>query len=870
MRSIPPWKCPPGASAAIGSQASRGARDGRRSVGVARGAHDALTTATTSATNEASFVRSETQTLIHAEEMIDKCTPSDVGPVEVDANVVVESPADTVESTDGVQTVDVVESARATKTTETTETTASFATPLTQPPPPISSFNETSYLLTGMAVMASVLGRMSAQELRYDSARLFRNQESSRALSLELRRKRQEYKEMEEVRLAMDQKRRVVEATEKARQEAERQKKMQEKYEKMALEEEARRKKEVEASRKVYEETQRKLDEEYQERLRKEQEALAEARRIERERREREERDRQEELARLERERMEREEAERRAREEAAAARLQARRDAERDMTKFAVRLEGSIEVSVPPAGTLLPGPMQEEAKFRLTIQTSSLMGGEGLVSQEDFHLLADMAMAAPSIVATAARSGVDNVASALQLQKMRGEGPLMLMEPPEVENWTRLAVTRASVNGLAAISASVLGPAGTTGSISPAAYTFDCRTESGVLPADHPLSYQQTFKNLLDRIIDDPRSQDTVGSFMEVAWESNDAFYEGLMPLDNTHPLLAAKRGLGVCVFLAHFVDRSLYARPARESDAPAWFETCVEFCRNRLNDVYMGSPPDSLTPISSLMSVVLGGSHPIAVELADMAERNTSEQTKFAAAERERARKAILAAKLLEEEWPDEEELRKARAKEREAKTPVTERIWALRNVAASLAIGNPGEVSRARQLLEQAVLLKQDLCDSKEHPAVLPEALMLLKVIRGPREWKDDASGVASLFLKIAMNIGEGFERVGDLCSACIVLELALKETEEAFVSLRNNATLRCVKKLEDLSSELSAEDLAVLTASRRDHERVENYLSNALTDQLGAYQRDGLATRRKHEVWNEDGAKMLGNLGELGKL
>ena len=740
-------------------------------------------------------------------------------------------------------------------------------TSLAAPPPPLpplAAANDLSYLLTGIAIAASILGRMSAQELRYDSARLFRNQESSRALSLELRRKRQEYKDQEGVRLAAEQKRRVVEVTERARHEAERQKKVQEKYEKMAREEEVRRRKELEASRKEYEETQRKLDDEYQERLRKEQEALVEARRLEKERREREERERREELARREREREEREAAERRAREEAAAARVQARRDAENKMAKFAVRLEGSLEVSVPPDGTLLPGPMREEANVRLTVRTSSLMGGEGRVCEQDFHLPADMAAAAPSIVASAARSGVDSVTSALQLQKMGGEGPLMLMEPPEMDNWMRCAVARASMIGLAAITVPASGPASNATSVTPAAETFDCRTESGVLPAEHPLSYQQVFSQLLNRIVEDPSSRDAIGMFTEVAGEANDAFYNGLGSLVETHPLSEAKQKLGVCLFLAHFIDRSLYARPARESDAPAWFETCVEFCRRRLSEAFAGSPPDSLAPVSSLMTAVLGESHPIAVELADMAERNTSAQTKLAVAERERARKAILAAKLLEEEWPDEEEMRMARAKEREAKTPVTERIWALRNVASSLAIGNPGEVARARQLLEQAVLLKQDMCEAKDHPAVFPEALMLLKVIRGPNEWKEDASGVASLFLKVAMNIGVGYERLGDLCSACIVLEMALKETEDAFVSLRNNATLRCVKMLEELSSQLSSEDSAALAASRSNQERVENFLSSAFTDPLGAYQKDGMATRRKYELWNDEGAGMLGRL------
>lgn len=89
------------------------------------------------------------------------------------------------------------------------------------------------YLLTLVAVVSGILGRLSAQELRYDSARLFRNQEKSRLMNVELRRKRQEWREQEEVRLAAEQKRRVEEVSEKARKEADRQKKLQEKYEKV-------------------------------------------------------------------------------------------------------------------------------------------------------------------------------------------------------------------------------------------------------------------------------------------------------------------------------------------------------------------------------------------------------------------------------------------------------------------------------------------------------------------------------------------------------------------------------------------------------------------------------------------------------------
>ena len=107
-------------------------------------------------------------------------------------------------------------------------------------------------------------------------------------------------------------------------------------------------------------------------------------------------------------------------------------------------------------------------------------------------------------------------------------------------------------------------------------------------MPADHPLSYQQTYAQLLDRIVEDPSSQETVALFVEAADECNGAFYKDLEPYGGDQG-----QKVGFCLFLAHFIDRSLYARPARESDAPAWFETCVEFVRRRLNESFAGSPP-------------------------------------------------------------------------------------------------------------------------------------------------------------------------------------------------------------------------------------------------------------------------------------
>lgn len=78
-----------------------------------------------------------------------------------------------------------------------------------------------------------------------------------------------------------------------------------------------------------------------------------------------------------------------------------------------------------------------------------------------------------------------------------------------------------------------------------------------------------------------------------------------------------------------------------------------------------------------------------------------------------------AELAERLVEFEWPDRSELAAARQAEIEATTPIPERVWALKNVGSTLAMGGPGERARARHLLERAVDLKREFVGSRKHP-------------------------------------------------------------------------------------------------------------------------------------------------------
>ena len=57
----------------------------------------------------------------------------------------------------------------------------------------------------------------------------------------------------------------------------------------------------------------------------------------------------------------------------------------------------------------------------------------------------------------------------------------------------------------------------------------------------------------------------------------------------------------LGAILVLAHFLDRTLALRPARQSDAPAWFESAAALVRRELQHLTQGAPkvrPTLLAP--------------------------------------------------------------------------------------------------------------------------------------------------------------------------------------------------------------------------------------------------------------------------------
>ena len=711
-----------------------------------------------------------------------------------------------------------------------------------------------------MAISLAIrLGRSAAEEARLDIQALQYERDTKRAMSKELREKRKQWQETEVKRVAEEDARRVQEAAAKAQREMRAEQERQRKYQEEAKKEMERIRIEREAQKVKYEAQQAVFETEMRKREEQERKIIEAQRAAARAEEERLRKEREEEQCRLVEERRQREEEEERARTEAIRKKIEERKRLEKEKKKFAMRLEGAVTASRPPRGTMIPGPLDKEAQVQVVVTCGSLLSGsiEPLVvsyaSQSDALESIGQAVARQCSVAAEAH------ASAIRLQGMASASgnttsPLSWMDEVELRYWRDIAATRAAVNACKAMQRAL--------QTYDVQQPFDVRTEYGVLPVDHP---QQTCL-LLRRAAGCIEQGDVSGAeiilsgMIEVAEASfygDDDKGQNVAPVNDANKVV-----LPAALVLAHLIGRMLADRPSLVADAPGWFESAAALMRRKLQEGVAGSPPDSLLSISQIVSTILTPDHPVAMELASLAEKNLSSSTKRQREEKIRMKEAELAAKLLEEEWPDEAEMRKARAEDREAKTPVPERAWALRNVAGTLALGGPGERGRARQLLERAVLLKQGFAGAADHPAVLPELIALVDLLSSEKEWVNDAAGAASLVVRIFRNVSDAYnDWAGDAISAVILLEAALRKYEEV-AGLKSSAVKGAARQAEMLLDSLPPDDQSKVAQYRRQSDTVLTTIVDALTEQLGAY--TGNATKSKAQDWDEKGVTMIGPL------
>ena len=719
------------------------------------------------------------------------------------------------------------------------------------------------WLLAAAVVVAAKLGTHKAGEARLDVRMLSREREKLRSLNEDLRAKRDVWNAQEKSRRDELERQRVLDAGKQAREQARAAAEERRSYLEASRKEAERVAAQREAARLAYQAQQKAMDAEYQERVKRERQMLEEARRIKMEAEEAQRKAEAEEFRKEEEKRLALEAEELRGKREAIKRRQEEMKKLEKEKRRFAVRTEGMLSAQRPPTRTILPGPLEKEATIRISTQIGSLLGGTTPRSHHDFSNYDDVFRALPDIVSEEARKSSDLLLSALRLQAMAGEGAMAHLQTFEQEYWMYLTSAKTSIAALKAGEASLVKFRSASSS-APETEKFHIRTEIAVLPEDHPKRITRVFDQATRLIQNDEEWNKVHDVLSDVIEVENKAFYKDLSSLPRS--LQLCPKCLGAVINLAYFLNFVLQERPGKTSDAPSWFEDSVAFVRKELANLFVDAPPDSLEAPSAIISNSIGKNHPVALEFALLADGNISMSERRRREERDKAVQAAIASKLLEEEWPDAGEIRAARVADKEAKTPLAEKLWAMRNVAGTLAMGGAKEKSRARKLLEEAVLLKQEAAGAADHPSLLPEFIELCDLLIREPDWESDAAGVASLILRSFGQIASLYAHTGDPLSGMLLLEAGLRKYEE-IAGVKSKAVRAATNLADKLSQGLDDGSRAVLKHARSsDPNKIITRVSSALTDILGAYKHSVDLKKSKIEEWNEKGVALFGPLFE----
>ena len=711
-------------------------------------------------------------------------------------------------------------------------------------------------------IVAAKMGSVSNRNARLDIRLLSRQREERRSLSLDLRRRRALWLSQEKKMLDMVEQERIEKMQRRAKEEAEQAAEENKRYQRIAKQESERLAAEREAARQEYEAKQKAIEAEYQERVKREKQILDEARRIKQEEEESRRRA-EEERKRLEAENQRIfEEEEKRKNEEKQRAKREEMKRLEYEKQKFAVRTEGKALAQRPPFGTkILFGPISKEARIRLALETGSLLGGASPRIQHDFINSEDALMAAAGIAGQQARRTSDSLQSALTLQAMAGEGPMCQLDKLQQKYWMALTTARTSILALSALEHSL----DNLQAASLEAYEsemFQVRTEIRILSESHPNSSQSIFHQALCLIQAQEDFNEVRSTLIDSIETENNLFYDGILPF-LPKSMKDCPKCLGSLIFLSYFVDFALDRIPEDKTET-VWIDMIMSFVQFEISKIFANAPPDSLEAASIIIVASVGEEHLVSSKIRSFAESNISNKERNRREEIERVRTAEIAAKLVEEAWPDDDAIRAARVADKEAKTPLAEKLWALRNVAGTLAMGNSGERARARKLLEEAFILKKEAAGTSYHPSLLPELADLCDLLIVDQDWKSDAAGVASLILKILEDIAVAYAESGDPVSGTILLEAGLRKYEE-ISGIKSKAVKSATRFADKLLSSMSEKDIDSVKAARSSTgSKIIGNVVNALTDTLGAYRDTMSIQKTKIEEWDEVGIAMLGSI------
>ncbi|KAL0026873.1 hypothetical protein WJX77_008203 [Trebouxia sp. C0004] len=722
----------------------------------------------------------------------------------------------------------------------------SAAAPLLPLKPPRS--NTLEGFVWALVILGAVrLGRKESEDTFLDFDAIRENRQLRLESDKEMYARRLQLQRVEAEQKAAEANKRMVVARRRTQEAAQRQKEKEARYKKEAQQEAARLSAIQDAKQREFDEREVKAAAELKQRLEVEQRTIAEQQqrqRAELERQRREAEQKRQAIA------LEKQQAAEAKEQELAAQRAQreAERLALRRLQKnFGVRMEGSAAVDKPPKGAKTSGRVPREATVSVSITLATALTGESTTSMV-FRDAAEAEDGAIEVAGSSAAAAAEQYQSAVRLQNMTGQGALQHMGEPELQHWMRLTCCRTLATSAQAVRQLLQGhgqrPAGQKASV-------QVRTEYGVLPVDHPNRNEALLDSAV-AMLEGGNTSSCADSVLKPMMEQTEqAFQQGLSAPATQHA--------GPALALAHFLDHMYYHRPAKRVEASPWYEAANSLVQDLLSQTVKDAPKDSLMPLAQYMHYALGSDHAVTVILRRLADANLSSATKRRQQEEQKLLEAELAAQLLEEEWPDEDEMRAARMAVREEATPVPERAWALRNVASTLALGGPGERARARSLLEKAVTLKEQWLDDDQHPGLLIELDALGSVLEASTEWHQDAVAIRARMLRILSLVASRYLSAGETPSGVIVLESAVRQYEDV-LGIRHPGISTLSKKAEKLLSNLEPEQREQVAAKCQQAAEVVKDIVETFAEQPDVY-KQATGKRKAIELWVEGGLGAL---------
>lgn len=143
----------------------------------------------------------------------------------------------------------------------------------------------------------------------------------------------------------------------------------------------------------------------------------------------------------------------------------------------------------------------------------------------------------------------------------------------------------------------------------------------------------------------------------------------------------------------------------------------------------------------------------------------------------------------------------------KEREESTPVREQVWALRNVARTLALGSrPSEMAlnQSVDLMKKALRLQQKFLGSPNHPGMLGPLKDYASIL--DRIDKEVSVFIWEQIIGILIEVSDRYRGQGDLFSAAVCAEVGLLQGEKT-LDERHASMKKLVKNSESFFEALN---------------------------------------------------------------